>query len=194
LNHLPLTGLFAALLGLAAGLVLRKRELLFLGLAFTSLFALSAWPVSEYGEQGYDRVLAMSDDDGRACLQRHRELADRWVFLYYVTSGAGAVAMVAGWKWPKSLWIASLVVALVGAGSLSAGAVIAKWGGMVRHREFRPDTLSLTQTVMEGRGSSRPGTVLILVSPSAAQPEPPGRIHDSGLLVSRNINFPLAEF
>jgi hypothetical protein len=145
LNHLPLTGLFVALLGLTVGLVLRRRELLFLGLALTSLFALSAWPVSEYGEEGYDRVLSMSDDDGRACLQRHRELAARWVFLYYVTAGAGAITMVAGWKWPKSLWVASLLVALLCAGSLSAGAVIAKWGGRVRHREFRPEPLSLTQ-------------------------------------------------
>jgi hypothetical protein len=153
LNHLPLTGLFAAWLGLVVGLFLRKRELLILGLALTSLFSLSAWPVTEFGEQGYDRVLSMSDDDGRASLERHRDLAARWVFLYYLTAGLGAVAMAVGWKWPKSLWTASLAVALLCVASLSAGAIIARWGGMVRHREFRPDPLPLAQIEMDSRGS-----------------------------------------
>ncbi len=137
LNHLPMTGLLAALLSLAVGIVVRKRPVLFVGLALVSLFSLSAWPVSEYGEGGYDRVLAMSDDEGQAYLKRHRDLADNWEFLFYVAAGAGAVAMVAGWRWPRSLWAASLGVALLGASSLVAGAVIAECGGKIRHREFR---------------------------------------------------------
>ncbi len=137
LNHLPMTGLLAALLSLAVGIVVRKRPILFVGLALVSLFSLAAWPVSEYGEAGYDRVLAMSDDEGQAYLKRHRDLADNWVFLFYVAAGAGALAMGAGWKWPRSLWGASLGVALLGASSLVAGTIIAECGGKIRHREFR---------------------------------------------------------
>ncbi len=158
LNHVPLTGLFSALLGLIGGLIFRKRALLFLGLTLVSLFSLSAWPVSEYGEQGYDRVLAMSDDAGRACLERHRDLAGRWVFLFYVAAGAGVVALVAGWKWPKSLWPASLGVAVLAASSLVAGTVIAEWGGRVRHREFRPEpapAAALTRTFQTARPADR---------------------------------------
>jgi hypothetical protein len=154
LNHLPLTGLFVALLSLVAGLVTRQRAVLFVGLALVSLFALSAWPVSEYGEDGYDRVLAMSDEDGQACLKRHRALADRWVFLYYVAAGAGAAAIVAGWKWPKSLWGASLGVAVLCLGSLGAGAAVAECGGRIRHREFRHGGLLETQSGLASIGSA----------------------------------------
>lgn len=137
INHLPLTGLFAALLCLVVALILRKGVALYLGMALVSLFSLSAWPVAEYGEEGYDRVYSMADDAGDAYLKEHRALADRWIWLFYVTAGAGAVGMVAGWKWPKCLWPAASAVAVLSAASLIAGAVIADYGGKVRHPEFR---------------------------------------------------------
>ncbi len=137
INHLPLTGLVAALLGLGCAWVLGNRAGIFVGLVLVSLFALSAWPVSEYGEAGFDRVLSMADDDGAAYLKHHRDLADRWVWLFYVTAGAGAAAVVAGWKWPKALRLFSVAVTLLALASLLAGAVIAECGGKVRHREFR---------------------------------------------------------
>jgi hypothetical protein len=137
LNHLPLTGLFAALLALVAALVVRNRVALFIGLGLVMLFSLSAWPVSEYGEAAYDRVLAMADEDGAAYLARHRDLADRWVFLFYVTAGAAAAAVVIGAKWPRYFYAAALAAAVLAAGSLIAGGVIADCGGKIRHREFR---------------------------------------------------------
>jgi hypothetical protein len=137
LNHLPVTGLFVALLGLLAALVARNRAARFIALGLVGLFSLSAWPVSEYGEQGYDRVLSMSDEAGSAYLARHRELADHWVFLFYVTAGAAAVAIVVGVKWPRFFAVAGSAVAVLAAASLLAGAVIADFGGKIRHREFR---------------------------------------------------------
>lgn len=137
LNHLPLTGLAVAWLVLAAGLVARKRAILFLSLALVSLLSFSAWPVAEYGERGYDRVLAMADDDGQVYLERHRDLAEKWLFLFYVTAAAAAAALAVGWKWPQSLWPASAAVAVLCLGSLVAAAFIAESGGVVRHREFR---------------------------------------------------------
>jgi hypothetical protein len=96
INHLPLTGLFAALLALVGALVVGNRAALFIALTLVGLFALAAWPVSEYGEAAYDRVLSMSDDAGAAYLARHRELAQRWVFMFYVTAGAAALATMVG--------------------------------------------------------------------------------------------------
>jgi hypothetical protein len=66
INHLPLTGLFVALVGLIGALILRNRAAIYLGMGMVSLFALSAWPVFEYGEGGYDRVYSMADDAGGA--------------------------------------------------------------------------------------------------------------------------------
>jgi hypothetical protein len=137
LNHLPLTGLFAAWLALVATLVARNRTGLFIALGLVAVFALSVWPVVEYGEQGYDRVLAMSDDDGAAYLARHRELADHWAFLFYVTAAAAAAAVVVGVKWPRFLYAAVIVTGLLALASLISGGVIADCGGKVRHREFR---------------------------------------------------------
>jgi hypothetical protein len=137
LNHLPLAGLLAATLSLLAALAVRNRPALFIALGLVVLFSLSAWPVTEYGEAGYDRVLAMADDDGAAYLARHRDLAQHWVFMFYVTAGAGVAAVVTGFKWPKRFVLSGAVVAVLAAGSLAAGAVIAECGGKIRHREFR---------------------------------------------------------
>ncbi len=136
-NHLPLTGLFAALLGLTGCLAIRSRAAVFLAMGLVSLFSLSAWPVYVYGEQGYDRVYSMADEDGDAYLARHKELAERWTWPFYLTAGVGAAGMVAGWRRPKWLWAFASATAVLAAGSLIAGAVIADAGGKVRHPEFR---------------------------------------------------------
>ena len=156
LNHLPLTGLFGALLALVGALVARDRRALFIALALVMLFSLSAWPVSEYGEEAYDRVLAMSDHDGAAYLARHRQLAERWLFTFYVTAGAAAVAMVVGVKRPRFFCVAASAAALLAASSLVAGAVIADCGGKIRHREFRIGPAPMEPGGGQGRLSPEP--------------------------------------
>jgi hypothetical protein len=137
INHLPITGLFAALLCLVGALILRKRAAVFLGLVLVTLFAASAWPVYDYGQEGYDRVYSMADAEGDANLERHRALAEKWIWLFYVTAGAGAIAAVIGYRWPKGLTPMAATVAALAVSSLVAGAVIADSGGKVRHPEFR---------------------------------------------------------
>lgn len=137
INHLPLTGLFAAILALIGSLIIRSRSAVFLGMVLVGLFALSAWPVYFYGEKGYDRVYAMTGDEGDAYLKRHRELAERWVWLYYVTAAVAAVGIAASCKWPRVQSPAALVLVLLALGSLVAGGVIADYGGRIRHPEFR---------------------------------------------------------
>lgn len=137
INHLPLTGLFAALLALVGACVIGKRSAALLGMGLVSLFSLSAWPVYVYGEAGYDRVYSMADSDGDAYLSHHKQLAERWTWLFYVTSAAGALGAIAGWKRPKSLRAVSWATVLLAAASLVAGAVVAEVGGKIRHPEFR---------------------------------------------------------
>jgi hypothetical protein len=44
---------------------------------------------------------------------------------------------VLAWKWPRTLVASSVLALVLAAASLTAGMVIAKAGGAVRHREFR---------------------------------------------------------
>ncbi len=137
LNHLPLIGLLVAMVALAVALITRDRTAILIGLALVGLLALSAWPVYHYGEAAYDRVLSMTDDAGGKYLEHHRALAERWVFLYFVTAGVAGAGFVLAWKWPRTLVFSSILALVLAAASLAAGIVIAQAGGAVRHREFR---------------------------------------------------------
>ncbi len=137
INHFPLVGLFVAMVALLLALIARNRTSLILSLLLIGVLSLSFWPVSHFGEAGYDRVLSMADDPGQGFLKYHMRLADRWGFLYYISAGAAAVALVLAWKWPKGLPYASVACLLLAAASLCAGIFIAHAGGQIRHREFR---------------------------------------------------------
>jgi len=137
INHFPLVGMFVAMVALLLSLLARSRLATILGLALLSVLALSAWPVSYFGEEGYDRVLSLSDDPGQAYLRYHRQLAERWVFLYYIAAGVAALGVALAWKWPRTLLPFAILSLLLAAGSLTAGIYIAHVGGDIRHREFR---------------------------------------------------------
>ena len=125
------------MLALIAALITRARAGILIGLALVGLLALSAWPVFHYGEEGYDRVLSMSDQAGGKYLAYHRLLAERWVFLFYITAGVAGLGCLLAWRWPRTLVYSSVLALVLAAGSLSAGIFIAKAGGPIRHREFR---------------------------------------------------------
>jgi hypothetical protein len=137
LNHLPITGLAVALCFLLVGMWKNNRFTLGAALVAVAVLSLSAWPVAHYREMAFDRVLSMSDDAGGQFLRYHEELVDRWIFLFYVTSAAAAAALFIVWKKPRHLRRAALVVELLATASLIAEAVIADYGGKIRHREFR---------------------------------------------------------
>lgn len=137
INHFPLIGLLVAMVAVLMSLLARLRLATVLSLALLTVLALSVWPVTYFGEAGYDRVLSMADDDGQAFLRYHMNLADRWVFLYYITAGVAALAIGLNWKWPKALLPLSILALVLAAASLTAGIYIAHAGGEIRHREFR---------------------------------------------------------
>jgi hypothetical protein len=137
LNPLPVYGLLVGWVGLVIGLALRSRRAQIATLTLVLLSSISAWPVYEFGEQGYDRVLSMTDEDGEAWLDEHMRRAEDLIWVFYVLAALSTFAIAAPIKWPKSSVPLAVGVILLGAVTLGSGAYIAYAGGRVRHREFR---------------------------------------------------------
>jgi len=137
LNPLPVYGLLLSLIGLIIAFVLKSRRAQIATLAIVLISSLCAWPVYEYGEDGYDRVLAMTDDDGHAWLDEHMHRAEKLIYIFYALALLSAIAIAAPLKWPSSTAPLIIAVILLGALTLGSGAYIAYAGGRIRHREFR---------------------------------------------------------
>jgi hypothetical protein len=137
LNPLPVYGLLLGWLGLAIAFFLKSRRAQIATLALVLISAASAWPVYEFGEDGYDRVLSMADEDGRAWLDAHRDRAEDLIWVFYALAALSAIAIIALIKWPKASVPLVIAVILLGAAALGTGGYIAYAGGKIRHREFR---------------------------------------------------------
>jgi hypothetical protein len=159
LNHFPSIGLIVAILVLGIGLAARNRGVTLAGLALVVLLCLSVWPVYHYGEAGYDRVLSMSDEAGGAYLDYHKALAERWVFLYFVTAAVAALGLLSAWRARRWLTLCSTLTLILEIASLVAGMFISEVGGEIRHREFRrgplPAKPSSARARLPGPGSAR---------------------------------------
>src|SRR6267142_565462 len=118
-------------------LIQRSRSAQVATLALILVSGAIAWPVVHYGEEGYDRVLSMSDDQGQAWLKVHEHRADELAWSFYVLAGLAAVAIFAPMKWPKTATALALVTLLCSFAVLGIGGYIAHAGGKIRHREFR---------------------------------------------------------
>src|SRR5215475_3611277 len=122
LNPLPVYGLLIGLSGFVIALLLKSRRAQIVTLLLVLISSASAWPVYEFGQQGYDRVLSMADQDGQAWLDEHRERGEDLIWIFYALVALSAIA---------------IAVILLGAVTLGSGVYIAYAGGRVRHREFR---------------------------------------------------------
>ena len=137
LNPLPIYGLVIAILGLIIALLLRSRRGQIVSLSLVLVAAASAWPVYEFGEKSADRVLAMSDDDGRAWLEAHEHRAERLIVWFYALAVLSALAIAVPMKFPKSALSLTTATLLFSVAVLAMGGYIAQAGGKIRHREFR---------------------------------------------------------
>jgi hypothetical protein len=137
LNPLPVYGLLVGWVGLIIALALRSRRAQIATLTLVFLSSISAWPVYEFGQQGYDRVLSMTDEDGEAWLDEHLHRAEDLIWVFYVLAALSALAIAAPIKWPKSSVPLAVAVILLTMMTLGSGTYIAYAGGRVRHREFR---------------------------------------------------------
>jgi len=151
INPLPVYGLLTACLGLVIALFMRSRPAQIATLALIVLTAASAWPVAQYGEEGYDRVLAMADSDGQAWLKVHNYRVDQLIYLFYATAVLAAIAIVAPLKWPRSRSALAVITLVLAFATVGAGAYIAYAGGRIRHREFRNEPPPLVPADAEER-------------------------------------------
>src|SRR4029434_2432134 len=136
LNPLPVYGLLVSWIALIAALISKSRRAHIVTLILVFVTSISAWPVYEFGEEGYDRVLAMTDDDGHAWLDEHQARAQKLIYLFYVVAALSAAAIVVPLRWPKSSVPLAVAVVLLGAAALGSGYYIGYAGGEHRHREL----------------------------------------------------------
>ena len=137
INPLPVYGLAIGVLGLVLALVLRTPKVTIAALVLVFVAGLSAWPTYHYGEAGYDRVKALSDDAGAQWLDEHMARGEKLIWAFYVLAGVAAAGGVAVAKWPRTSFAISVLMLVLGAATLGIGGYIAYAGGHVRHREFR---------------------------------------------------------
>ena len=137
LNPLPVYGLLMGWIALLMAILLRSRAAKIAALSIVLISAASAWPVYEYGQDAYDRVLTMTDDPGHAWLDEHRDRAEDLIYFFYGLAVLSAIAIFAPIKWPKASVPLALVVLVLGAVTLGIGTYIAHAGGKIRHKEFR---------------------------------------------------------
>jgi hypothetical protein len=137
LNPLPVYGLLISWIGLIAAVISKSRRAQIVTLILVFITSISAWPVLEFGQQGYDRVLAMIDDDGHAWLDEHQERAQKVIYIFYALAALSAAGIIIPLRWPKSAVPLALAVVILGAATLASGCYVAYAGGKIRHREFR---------------------------------------------------------
>jgi hypothetical protein len=143
LNPLPVYGLLISWLGLIIAVFLKSRRAQVVTLVLVLISSLSAWPVYEFGQQAYDRVLSMTDDDGERWLDEHRDRGEDLIWVFYALAVLSAAAIAAPIKWPKSSAPLVFAVISLGAATLGTGGYIAYAGGKIRHREFRNEPAPL---------------------------------------------------
>jgi hypothetical protein len=137
INPLPIYGLAMGWIGLIIALALKSRRAQIATLAIVLISSVSAWPAVEFGEEGYDRVLAMTDEDGHAWLDEHQHRAEQFIYVFYALAVLSAAAIGIPIKWSKSSGPLVISVLLLGALAIGTGVHIARAGGKIRHREFR---------------------------------------------------------
>ena len=139
INPLPIYGLAISWIGLIIAFFLRSRPAQIATLTLVLISAAAAWPVYEFGEEGYDRVLSMTDDDGHAWLDEHQRRAELLIYFFYALAGLSTVAIAVPIKWPRTSTSLVITTILLGAVVLGMGCYIAYAGGKIRHREFRTE-------------------------------------------------------
>src|SRR5438477_5274240 len=102
INPLPIYGLAVGWIGLIIAFFLHSRLAQIATLALVLISAASAWPVYEFGEQSYDRVLSMTDEPGEAWLNEHQRRGEQLIYIFYALALLSAAAIVLPMRWPRS--------------------------------------------------------------------------------------------
>lgn len=137
LNPMPVYGLSIGTLALVLSLFLRNQRVTIAALVLVFVSALSAWPVYQYGEAGYDRIKSMSDPAGEQWLDEHMARAEKLIWAFYVLATVSAVGVAVVARWPRFSTAASITALVLASSTLGIGGYISYPGGHVRHKEFR---------------------------------------------------------
>ncbi len=137
INHLPITGLFVAVVFLVISLFVKNKQMQVSALALIAALSLSAWFVIDFGQQGYDRVYSQLYEEGQLWLKHHMLMAEKWAFLFYLTSASALMGVVVAFKKEKFFKLVSWITLVLSMITLGVGGYIAEVGGQARHREFR---------------------------------------------------------
>ncbi len=119
------------------GLIFNTKSARVTALALVFIGGISAWPVYHYGQQGYDRVLSMSDSEGTRWLDEHMRRAEKLIYVFYGVAAVSAVAIGAEFKYQRAARPLAVVTLLLAGTNLGVGGFISYAGGHVRHKEFR---------------------------------------------------------
>jgi hypothetical protein len=137
LNHVPVYGLGVGVLALGVALLARSKPAQALALGIIVVTSALAWPVQYFGENAYERIRRISDEQGQQWLHEHMERADKLIYAFYATTLLGIAAFVSQKRFPKGATPLVVMTLIAGAASAGAGAWISKAGGEIRHPEFR---------------------------------------------------------
>lgn len=137
LSHFPVVGLGLALVVLCVGLIKADRALTLTGLVMEGVLSGMALWVIESGEQALEHIKVGLAPEAAVLVEAHAMMGETWGVLYFTTAITCVVAVVVAWKWPKRLWLPSVVAAGFGVLATIVGISIAHSGGKVRHPEFR---------------------------------------------------------
>lgn len=137
LHPLPIYGVALGALALLIAMALKSRKAQITALSLVFLCALSALPTAHFGEEAFDRVESMSDEDGYAWLDAHAQRATRMLPVFYALALLAVLALLLPWPLPKSAFTLNTLTLLAAVVAVCVGSWIALAGGQIRHKEFR---------------------------------------------------------
>src|SRR5205823_5783065 len=106
---------------LALAFFLRTQRLTIAALVLVFICSLSAWPTYHYGEAGYDRVKALSDDAGAKWLDEHMARGEKLIWAFYIVAGVAAIGIVSVSRWPRTSRAVTIVTLALAGSTLGIG-------------------------------------------------------------------------
>ena len=137
INPLPLYGMMIGAFLLLGGLLRKSKETQVAALILIAVIGAATWVVVKYGQKGYDRVHAMSNEEAQPWLEVHMNRAEKVQYLYYGTALLALAGLIAIRKEKPSAKILVLLTLLLTGFCVAVGGWISHAGGQVRHSEFR---------------------------------------------------------
>ena len=136
-NHIPIFMTLAGLIALALGVLWKIEDAKRAALVVLILGAAGGPLTYWLGEQSYDTVRKLADDDGRAWLDAHWDRAEDVIWLYWVSLVVSLGSLVMLTRNVRRAGAAVILAGLLAAGTLGAAIWVASAGGNIRHPEVR---------------------------------------------------------